>query len=226
MTDIEENQDTVLVAEYTLGLMEPHEAKAFAERMEQDADLRAEYIRWTEHFANLSESIEEVAPPSQLKADIHTRIFGKSEEPTPSLFGGFNLRWLSGLALACVVGVLVFVSMPEKFTPTYTAQLISEDQTLKFTAMYDQKKQSLRVSSLLGTPAVGRDFELWAIVGDNAPVSLGVITPLIDNDVQIPAELADTLSGATLAMSDEPQGGSPTGSPTGAVLVAAPIQAI
>ena len=225
MTDITENQDTVLVAEYTLGLMEPSDAKGFAERLTQDAGLRTEYIRWTEYFAKLSDEIEAVEPPEHLKASIQKRLFGESE-PEKTTSSWFNFRWVSGLVLASILAVMVFINAPDPFTPTYSAQLTSEDSSLKAIALYDLKHQSLKMASFTGTPAFGRDFELWVIVGDQAPVSLGVMTSLKNGAITIPAELTGSLAGATLALSDEPEGGSPTGSPTGAVLVAATIQAI
>lgn len=61
--------------------------------------------------------------------------------------------------------------------------------------------------------------ELWAIAGDAAPVSLGVVP----ENGRITLTLPDALrgspqSGLVLALSDEPPGGSPTGAPTGDVL--------
>jgi len=225
MTDIKENQDTVLVAEYTLGLMEPKEAKDFAERLTHDAGLHAEYIRWTEYFAKLSNEIEAVEPPESLKADIQKRLFGEPEpERTPGSW--FNIRWAGGLALALILAIVVLIDSPAPFTPTYTAQLTSADNNLAVTALYDEQLQALKMTSFTGTPAAGRDFELWVIIGDQAPVSLGVMSSLKKGAITVAPALAKSINGATLALSDEPLGGSPTGSPTGAVLVTATIQAI
>jgi anti-sigma-K factor RskA len=43
------------------------------------------------------------------------------------------------------------------------------------------------------------------------------------NEIIIPESLRIKMVGATLAISDEPAGGSPTGAPTGAVLAAGEI---
>jgi anti-sigma-K factor RskA len=59
---------------------------------------------------------------------------------------------------------------------------------------------------------------LWLIAGGNAPVSLGVLPDSGIVALAFPVDLKDQLRGATLAISDEPDGGSPTGQPTGAVL--------
>ncbi|MEM1233705.1 MAG: anti-sigma factor, partial [Pseudomonadota bacterium] len=76
----------------------------------------------------------------------------------------------------------------------------------------------LTAARLEGAPEDGRDHELWLILPGEAPVSLG----LLDAQGRVIADLsivpAEVLAGATLAVSDEPDGGSTTGAPTGAVL--------
>ena len=74
-----------------------------------------------------------------------------------------------------------------------------------------------------GTPpdgAQGRSPELWWL-GDEGPVSLGVIPVQGERQVRIPARIAD-FQGRSLAVSLEPAGGSPTGQPTGPVVAVAP----
>jgi anti-sigma-K factor RskA len=65
-------------------------------------------------------------------------------------------------------------------------------------------------------------WELWMLPGgDQKPVSLGLITTHETQVVKIPEALAVKLDAAQgLAMSVEPAGGSPTGSPSGPVLYA------
>ena len=62
--DPQENQDTVLVAEYALGLMERTEAAAFAKRLEDESELRADYIIWSEYLTGLSSEVPMVVPPA------------------------------------------------------------------------------------------------------------------------------------------------------------------
>jgi anti-sigma-K factor RskA len=61
---------------------------------------------------------------------------------------------------------------------------------------------------------------LWLIAEGGAPVSLGLLEPQGPSRITVPDDLRPVLAGATLAVSDEPPGGSPTGQPTGAVLAA------
>ena len=223
--DPQENQDTVLVAEYALGLMEATKATAFAKRLDAESELRADYISWSEYLTGLSREVPMVAPPAHLKAKIQQRLFGSTTQREEKSSGWFNLRWAGGFALAAVLGVMLFVLKPVHFAPTYTAQLTTADQAIQVTALYDNEAQSLRMVNFMGKPATGRDFELWVIVGQDAPISLGVVTSFTDHFVNVPVELRPLIANATFAISDEALGGSTTGSP-GTVLVAAAVQAI
>ena len=66
-----------------------------------------------------------------------------------------------------------------------------------------------------------RSYELWLIPsGQNQrPHSLGLIQPGQPIKLDIPPDLVGRVtSDATLAVSEEPLGGSPTGQPTGPVI--------
>jgi anti-sigma-K factor RskA len=66
----------------------------------------------------------------------------------------------------------------------------------------------------------GRSYELWLIAGRSTPPkSLGVVGADEFSERPLPANVdVDTLRFATVAVSLEPAGGSPTGAPTGPVL--------
>jgi anti-sigma-K factor RskA len=81
--------------------------------------------------------------------------------------------------------------------------------------------RQLRITSLQVTAAdEGLDYELWVVPADSAPVSLGIIRPVESvQTVQLTAEqMAALKSQLLLAVSLEPAGGSPVGTPTGPVL--------
>jgi anti-sigma-K factor RskA len=67
-----------------------------------------------------------------------------------------------------------------------------------------------------------RSYELWLIPsGETRPRSLGLVQPGQPIRLDIPAGLAGRITqDATLAVSLEPPGGSPTGQPTGPVIAA------
>jgi anti-sigma-K factor RskA len=72
-----------------------------------------------------------------------------------------------------------------------------------------------------------RSLELWAILADGKPISLGVIPPNGKGKVEL-SETQKALIGKpiALAVSLEPKGGSPTGQPTGPVLYQGPLASI
>jgi anti-sigma-K factor RskA len=61
--------------------------------------------------------------------------------------------------------------------------------------------------------------ELWVIPSDGKPRSLGTMASRRQMHMQLADALAQLLQqGATIAISVEPPGGSPTGAPTGPVV--------
>jgi anti-sigma-K factor RskA len=64
-----------------------------------------------------------------------------------------------------------------------------------------------------------REPELWLIPADGKPRPLGMLRADRAVTIKLPTDLAAlTVGNAVLAVSLEPPGGSPTGSPTGPVI--------
>ena len=73
-------------------------------------------------------------------------------------------------------------------------------------------------------PPSDRAFELWAIAPGATPRSLGVISP--NGELKLSRLPADLRDGATLAISIEPIGGSPTKLPSGPVVYIGSVKAV
>ena len=72
-----------------------------------------------------------------------------------------------------------------------------------------------------------RAIELWLILPDQRPRSLGLIQPGQPIRLTIPPDLAGRLTpDAALAVSLEPPGGSPTGQPTGPVIASGKLTSL
>jgi anti-sigma-K factor RskA len=95
----------------------------------------------------------------------------------------------------------------DKAEPTWIVRVSADGSALQLSGLHQVTVPS------------DRDLELWAIA-DGAPESLGVIKLANGNGtLTFTAQQQQRLSkGKVLAISLEPRGGSPTGSPTGAVL--------
>lgn len=215
------------VAEYALGLLPEPERSVFEARLETDADLRAELVFWQEHLASMAASeVAEVTPPPQVFNRLEATLYGPVRKPLwrlllPYAVGGA----LAALALWVAVTANLLVPPDSVSGPVLQARLEAtpDGGDLALLARFDAATEALVVDRAAGAPPEGRVHELWLIAGDNPPVSLGLLDPGGDTVLQLAPELATVLPGATLAVSDEPPGGSPTGAPTGQVRAAGTV---
>lgn len=212
--------DRVQAGEYVLGLMDPPFARAFEARLAGEAALRALVAGWEEDFAALTDGIAPEAPPHGVWHAITGELFG--DEARRSFWSRIGLgQALIGAAAAAAIAFAVMQAglLTPGGQPEYRATVAAEDQSLQFTAEYDTESGNLHLTRVAGDAAPGRSLELWLIAGNEPPVSIMVWPSGADREeILLPAPMAAALPGATLAISDEPEGGSPTGAPTGPVL--------
>ncbi len=229
MNDLDETEEfKALAAEYALGLLSPAETAAFEDALSGDPDLRDLYALWAEDFAALTAGIDPVEPPKRVWQNIETTLFPANPATARTSFlQRLGIIPASLVGLAAAVAVLAFVDfgglVNTPFRPAYQAQVAAADQSLIVLAGYDPAQGTLRVERSAGGARDGRVLELWVIAGDNPPVSLGVLPDAAQTDITIAPDLYAALEGGTLAISDEPPGGSPTGAPTGDVLAVGPL---
>ncbi|MBT0958166.1 anti-sigma factor [Alphaproteobacteria bacterium KMM 3653] len=219
-------EDDALAAEFALGLLEGGERAAFAKRLREDRALAAKVTYWQAHFAGDGSEIEDLAPPPRVKTKLMQAI---APEGARKKGGWLGLRGLfGGLALAGCVALAVFLMQPpaDGFAPQYHADIAAQDETLLLTALYDPEHSLLEVTVDAGAAPTGRVLELWAIVGEAAPVSLGVLNADGPSRLTLTEAMAAGLTTATLAVSEEPPGGSPDAGPSGAVLAAGAVTAL
>lgn len=215
---------SALVAEYVLGLLSPAEHARVGALIEADPGLQAEHAFWVARFAELDDEFAEVPAPRGLLAAVEKRAFGTAPRGTAGFWDSLVL-WrgiaAGALAIAAVaVGFNLLRPAPDVglLTTQLVAALEEEGSTVKFLALYDGSG-NVRLTALSGEPVPDRDFELWAIQGGNAPVSMGVIPARSRSAVAVsPSIMAGWGEGSVLAITLEPKGGSPSGEPTGPVI--------
>lgn len=229
MTDeIEKEEEYSLTAEYVLGLLSDDEARAYEDVLSIDPALRDEYAFWADRMVALTDDIAPVTPPPHVLARIKLTLF---HDATQSSMAATGRSWLQrlgllpamagGLVAALVVLWLLNIAAPPGVGttgPTYTAQIAAEDNSLVLLASFEPTARTLTITRQAGAAREGRSEELWLIVGENAPVSLGVLEQGDSTALIVDAALVPAMEGGTLAITDEPPGGSPSGAPTGAVL--------
>jgi anti-sigma-K factor RskA len=102
------------------------------------------------------------------------------------------------------------------------AVLQKDAQSPAFLVSVDVDNKLMTVRPVAAEHQSGKSFELW-IIHDSLgkPRSLGVVDdPSVIRPAQLAAYDKSVIESATLAISLEPEGGSPTGDPTGPVLYA------
>ncbi|MFP5508716.1 MAG: anti-sigma factor domain-containing protein [Alphaproteobacteria bacterium] len=226
--DTPRDDDSLLAAEYVLRLLDPAEEAAVAARIAREPALAEEVAGWTTRLSGLDAEVPEVAPGAAVKTALLRRLFG---QPARLPFWQRAGLW-QGISLAslAVAGFFAFQSLeqfaPPAPAPLFVSEIVAEDQSLRLLAVYDSGAAELRLTRTAGTAAAGRVLELWAIAGEAAPVSLGVLPAGETVALPLPEALRGAVAGLVLAVSDEPPGGSPTGAPTGAVLAVGQVSAL
>jgi anti-sigma-K factor RskA len=118
------------------------------------------------------------------------------------------------------VEVVKTVEVPSPRPAQYVAVLQRDATSPAFLLTFDLDKRTLTVRTVRAERQAGKAYELW-LVSDRfqSPRSLGLIgNEEFTQRPQLANYDAITINRATYAVSLEPEGGSPTGAPTGPVL--------
>ncbi len=220
-----ENQDA-MAGEYVLGTLSAAERIEAQSLVAQDRDFAQAVDRWNERLAPLLLAARSQTPPAQLRQRILGQIGEASGTGAVVDFAGRVAFWrgvsLAASAIAAALALFIlFRPAPETVAPgNYVAVLQPEGPGPAFVASVNLRDGTISVKRLGSQAEAGKSYELWAVGGGRAaPQSLGVI----DASLKIKAGQLGKIDPATLnetvfAISLEPQGGSPTGAPTGPVL--------
>ena len=197
-------------------------------RLEREGALRSRVAFWQEELASLADAVPEASPPSVVWRRIESNLPPTRRNTRAGAASGRAGLWralalLMTTAAAAMAAFLfldleVFRETEQGPAPLYAGEIRAEDGSLRLVAAYDDATGTLRVARAEGGAAPGRALELWAIAEGADPVSLGVLPEGERAVVDVPQALRPGFEAITLAVSDEPPGGSPTGQPTGAVL--------
>ena len=224
-----EDESRVLAAEYVLGVLNAEERRAVERRMAEDASFAREVGEWEERLGGMASYVTPATPPAQTWLRIQASLGEQLGAAAPVSIWQSVAFWRSFsigssvLAAACVAA-LVYVGMrPAPIAPPRAPLLatLTGTQTKQpnFVAAIGSDGRSLTIVPAALLTADKRSMELWLIPQGGKPASLGLISA--GQPVQLnlpPALLKQVGSGATLAVSLEPLGGSPTGQPTGEVI--------
>lgn len=206
---------TIPAAEYVMRLLPGDEARAFEERMARDPDARRETRAWAERLSPLSAG-GHVRPAPRVRRRLLARLFPGTARTglwdRADLWRGIAVMSMAAAALALWSARPATVSL---------AELEAASADLHLVVLRRGSGDGLTLLSLGRGPGAGRAHELWALRDDRPPVSLGLLTPERRRRLDLPAAIGLSQGQLALAVSEEPEGGSPTGAPTGPVIAQA-----
>ena len=219
-----------LAAEHALGILEGEELVEARGLVASDADFARAVEEWSKRLAPLFDEIGEVMPPEtvwrRVKAEIDNDRGGDVVELRR------RLGWWKGMtaaasamaaSLALVVAFDTIRPPPPVETPAagqmMVASLMSGDKAMMMSAAWMPAKKSLMVLPGNMPAAAGHSHELWLIPADGKPRSLGLVSGDGPHRMAVDDAMAPMFAeAATLAISVEPEGGSPGPGPTGPVV--------
>ncbi len=214
-----------LAAEYVLGTLHGGARRRFKSLLRMRADARYAVRSWEALLYGLAEGIEPVRPPRSVWRGVRRRIEARSRAPAPRL----RLRLAVAMASVALVAFWLGTILPHATAPAAPERIAvfaDADSRPLWTIGLESGTGRL-VANSDGVPAADGDrvYELWALPADGAPHSLGLLPTAAGRFELTPApgSLAAIEQSASLAISLEPAGGSPTGLPTGPVVYQAAL---
>jgi anti-sigma-K factor RskA len=224
MKSLDPNLRELLAAEHVLGTHSARVRSRFARLLKEDARLRNTVEEWEARLNPLILTLTEVEPSARVWKAIQQRI-GKRE---PSRALNF-WRLLAFLSTAAAMALLIYIGVAPRTEPEpYMLAVMSDSsaQPMLVATMPEKDKGELNLRILAHHyMAADTSWELWCLPGaGKPPMSMGLVTTDVLQTVPLTDAQIRVLENAeALAISLEPKGGSPTGAPTGPVLMSGPI---
>lgn len=229
----------LLAAELALRLLSSEEHDAARAELARDPELAALVAEWEGKLAPLAEELDPVPPAPQVWQRISDSL-----AVTPDQSGADNdndrneadllrarlRRWQwGGAAAAAAALVLGLLSAPllqrgpagaDPDTPVLAASLpVGGESGPRLALTYLPASGDLLVEAS-SVPGDGiHDHELWLVVPDDKPISMGLIASGTQRRITLPPELARRVdSGLEVVLTREPLGGAPKGGVAGPVV--------
>ncbi|MEL6869601.1 MAG: anti-sigma factor [Pseudomonadota bacterium] len=213
-----------LAAEYVLGTLQGLPRRRFERLMRADLTVRQSTYAWERRINSLAARVEPVTPPASVWRDIEQALDSEhnpravTRTRVPSTIN----RWLVAAVavLAVALSVLYFDTPVDDAPPAYTSILQDDDKQPAWIVDSYQQARRVQLRALNAPPPpTDRDYQLWIVPADGSvPVSLGILNRDINAQLTLnDAQYRALATGAALAISIEPVGGSPTGAPTGPI---------
>jgi anti-sigma-K factor RskA len=218
-----------LCGEYLLGTLRGATRRRFEAAVRDEPLVALRLRHWEATATPRYSKMIEIQPPARLWQQLERELALSRYRQNWYQRAGFWRAW----AWAATGAVLVLLVVTGRNLPGLApppvdiAQLSGASGVAQVIAQRSGDGLTLVLKAkrpVLAGP--NQSYELWLIAAPGSvPVSLAVLGNL-DVTIRLSQRIADQLrTGATLAVSTEPAGGSPTGQPTGTVILAGQVNA-
>ena len=213
-----------LAREYVLGLLPARSRARFARVLSFSLVARRAVTAWERRFAPLAAAVRPVEPPESAWTGIETAL-GLRAAPRARAAGIWPALAAALAIVAVLFAGLYFSQQPSVERPAYVSVVTDAATGPVWLLQAFTEARALRVSTVNPRPApAGSSYELWMLPDGGNPVSLGLLPEMGAAQLGLNAAQLGVLTRTmTLAASVEPAGGSPTGLPTGPVILTAPL---
>ncbi|OAT32850.1 hypothetical protein M975_1289 [Buttiauxella brennerae ATCC 51605] len=205
--------DSALSAQYALGTLRGNARLHFEKRLAQEPELAQQLGRWQTLLAPFENTTQQQIPPERVWKKIQLSL---PPQKTAPLWYWNYLGWALAAGLAAIILVPYFTSRSPELAPLVVLNS-SDAAKEQWVVNADRERKTLQLVPVQPREiAASNSLELWAIPSGAKPISLGLVNA--HEATELTAANVALSPGTTIAISLEPQGGSPTGQPTGPVI--------
>jgi anti-sigma-K factor RskA len=228
-----------LAAEFAVGLLEGDDRREAERLFEIDSAFRTDVAQWQARLGEVDDTAPEATASESLWARIESGLVrdtvsdpvtARRPAAVPNPLAAFAALWRSlafwrgaGIAAACAavllaLGVGVLATRPAQ-GPVFVAVLLTDqNRPAAVVNAFANGHVELRPLDTLQVPP-GRSLQVWTVpAGNRTPVPIGLLNQLRSVALDL-ARLPALRPDQAFAISIEPPGGSPTGQPTGPVIL-------
>jgi anti-sigma-K factor RskA len=228
---------SALAAQYVLGTLRGKARDRFEALKFENEDIVKEIKYWESHLNAMALHLEPIEPREYVLQNIRQRLGfveqGSNEtgasnvvqikqEKVTKSDSSIVWKWWSGLATAAAIMLAVVVSTNLNVGTTQKVQSLAviSNEDAKTLWSIDVLSNDIRVKVTSLVPKLpNNDYQLWIVPASGAaPISIGVMQQSGEFLLSKPVEF-DNIEIAALAISKEPKGGSPNGTPTDVLYV-------
>ena len=212
-----------LAGEYVLGTLHGRARRRFESLMRDRADVRYAVWVWERSLHGMAANLAPVQPRRRVWKTIRRRV-GRSQPARSGTLTWF--RWAATTLPA--VAVVAWLAMTQVFVPApdRMAVFAAADAAAMWIVNADLDEGVLMAEAIAPPDTeANSSYELWVLPATGNPVSMGLMQTDIGSwEASLSDQALESLADSvTLAISVEPQGGSPTGLPTGPVVYTADL---